>query len=513
MQSLGSVVASPEPSTDNSTATFARPWFVLGLAMAVGLAIDTLAFHQPPGLGLMLGMWIALGVAASVSSLLGEPRPAGTVPILLAGLLVAAFIGVRTSPVLLSLNLGATIALIAVLAQLHRAGSLTDWTITDYGRHPFLTGAEMALGSREFLSTDLRTSFGDQHRRRLRSVGVGLLLGTPLLVVFAGLFASADIVFSDYLDRFARSVLFGSIFWRLVLGALLGLAIVGLWRSVGRPGNTLEKTEKVDGVDFTTGITVLALLVALFLFFVVTQVVGHDPELARIRDYSSNAREGFFQLVTVAFLVLNILLLFDWLTLPADRRRSPAFDRLAIVLIVLTGVVMVSAMNRMRLYVTAFGYTELRFYSSVFMIWLAFVLVWFIATVLRNRHASFALGLLASGLVCIIGLNFVNPDALIVNLNWDRERRGDTFAEAYTADLSVDSLMALIAIRESDPTARWCAIERRLTWSRAQLDAYWEDHGILGESWAAHRAREALHELNLWPVAGVECTKPTAAMK
>ena len=515
MQHLDSSIGSPEPAIDTSepTAPFARPWFVLGLAMVIGLAIDTLALHQPPGLGLMLGMWIALAVAASVSSLLGEPRPAGAVPILLAGLVVAAFIGVRTSPVLLSLNLGATIAVIAVLAQLHRAGSITNWTITDYGSQPFVTGAEMAMGSRDFLSSDLPTSFGDQHRKRLRSVGVGLLLGTPLLIVFAGLFASADVVFSDYLDRFAQSILFGSIFWRLVLGAFLGLAIAGLWRSVRLPGYAREEAVKPYKVDFTTGITVLALLVALFLFFVLTQIVGHSPELERIHDYSSNAREGFFQLVTVAFLVLNLLLLFDWLTLPEDRRRSPAFDRLAIVLIVLTGVVMVSAMNRMRLYVTSFGFTELRFYSSVFMIWLAFVLAWFIATVLRNRHASFALGLVASGLVFIIGLNVANPDALIVNLNWDRELRGDTFAEAYTADLSVDSLMALIAIRESDPDARWCAIERRLTWSRAQLDAYWEEHGILAESWAAHRARQALHELNLWPIEGVECTKPTAATK
>lgn len=514
MQHLDSTTAPPDPPAESRPpgSTFRRPWLVAATALAIGLAIDTLALHQPPGFGLMVGMWIALGVAASVSWLLGEPRPTGLLPILGAGLVTATFIGIRTSPVLLSLNLGATIAVIAVLAQLHRAGSLATWTITRYGRQPFVTAGEMLVGSRRFLSDDLPNSFGPEHSRSLRSIGIGLVLGIPLLLVFGGLFASADIVFNDYLEQLAESILFGSMFWRLVLAVLIGLAIIGLWRSVRRPVPNPEAIEK-PSVDFTTGITVLALLIALFLFFVVTQVAGHSPQLDKIRDYSRNAREGFFQLVTVAFLVLNVVLLLDWLTLPEDRRRSPAFDRLAMVLVALTGLVMVSAMNRMRLYVSAFGYTELRFYSSVFMIWLAFVLIWFLRTVLRNRHAGFALGLVVSGLVFLIGLNFVNPDALIVKLNWNRELSGDTFAEAYTADLSVDSLVALVAIREADPDSRWCAIERRLTRARAELDMYWQDHGILADSWAARRARDALRDLNLWSTDGVVCTKPAAASR
>jgi hypothetical protein len=512
---LDTVVAPSEPPVDspNPPPAFSRPWLVAGLAVVIGLAIDTVALHQPPGFGLMVGMWIALGVASSVSRLLGEPRPTGLAPILLAGLLMASFIGIRTSPVLLSLNLGATIGVIAVLAQLHKVGGLANWTITSYWSHPFVTLDELAVGAQRFVAVDLPGSFGDDHRKGLRSVGLGVLLGTPLLLVFGGLFASADVVFSDYLRRLVEGVLFGKIFWRSLFATLVGLAIAGLWRSVRSPNPTPDGPPVRRRVDSTTGITVLGLLIALFLFFVLTQILGHSPRLERIADFSRNAREGFFQLVTVAFLVLNVLLLLDWLTLADDGRRSPAFDRLAIVLIGLTGVVMVSAMNRMKLYVTEFGYTELRFYSSVFMIWLAFVLVWFIATILRNRHARFALGLVVSGLVFIIGLNLANPDALIVNLNWDRELSGNTFPEAYTADLSVDSLPALVAIRESVPDARWCTIEQRLTRSREELDAYWNDHGILADSWAAHRARAALRDLDFWSLDGVECTKPIAATR
>ena len=59
---------------------------------------------------------------------------------------------------------------------------------------------------------------------------------------------------------------------------------------------------------------------------------------------------------------------------------------------VLTGVVMVSALGRMRLYVEANGLTELRLYTTVFMLWIGFILVWLARTVLHNQHARFALG-------------------------------------------------------------------------------------------------------------------------
>ncbi|MCP3973873.1 MAG: DUF4173 domain-containing protein [bacterium] len=498
----------PPPTEPPATSAFSRPWMVAGLAIIIGVTIDTAALHQPPGVGLMVGLWIALLVAASISTLLGEPRSSGLIPVLATGLVLAGFVGVRTSPVMLSLNIAATVVVISVLAQLHKAGGVSGWTITRYGRHPLTTAADMTSGAGRFVTTDLRDGFGEEHSTRIRSVALGLALGTPLLIVFGSLFASADSVFGDYLDQLVNGVIFGNVFWRAMFSLSLGLAIAGLWRTLRAPRAPIIAPLHRRRIDTTTGITVLALLVALFMFFVMTQVVGQRTDLVRNADFSENAREGFFQLVTVAFLVLNVLLLFDWLTRADDERRSPAFDRLAIVLIGLTGIVMVSALSRMRLYVDTFGLTELRFYTSVFMFWLAFVLIWFIRTVLRNRRASFAVGLLASGVVFIVGLNLVNPDSLIVDLNWDRYLDGEVFSDRYNSELSADSLLTLIAVRESEPADRWCFIEERLLRSRAALAESWGEHGVLAESWASWRARNALNALQLAERDGIECAVP-----
>jgi hypothetical protein len=102
--------------------------------------------------------------------------------------------------------------------------------------------------------------------------------------------------------------------------------------------------------------------------------------------YAEYARQGFFELVAVAALVLLLLLVAHELL----RRHtvSPGqqwlFRALAGGQIVLLYVIMASAGQRMRLYQEAFGLTELRLYATAFMLWLAAVFAWFTVTVLRG---------------------------------------------------------------------------------------------------------------------------------
>ncbi|NND04663.1 MAG: DUF4173 domain-containing protein [Acidimicrobiia bacterium] len=502
----------PPPSLPSShldrKPRFARPWAVVLVALAVGIVVDVLALHQPPGLGLSLGLMVGLVVTASISTVMGRPTPRSTWLILVFGLAVAAMVAVRTSPVLLSLNVGFSAALMGVLAQMHREPRLADWTVTRYLMQPFATLDGMAVGSGRLVSHDLRGSFHENQSDRLRSVWIGVLIATPLLIVFGSLFASADAVFSDRLDGLFRGILFGGVFWRLFFVLLITAATAGLWRTMRNPEAAEAVFERRQRMDLTTAITALAMLVALFAFFVATQVVGHNPELERIVDYSTNARRGFFQLVIVAFLVLNVLLYFDWMTYRDDGRRSTAFDRIAIVLIALTALVMLSALNRMRLYVDEFGLTELRFYSTAFMLWLAFVLVWFIGTVLKNRHSVFAVGLFASSLLFVLGLNAINPDAFIVQANWQRHLEGSSFSDRYNSELSLDSMPTLVAIRDASDDARWCFIESRLTEERERLATYRSQHGILGDSWAAQRGRELLGQIDVADANSQPCPDP-----
>jgi hypothetical protein len=194
---------------------------------------------------------------------------------------------------------------------------------------------------------------------------------------------------------------------------------------------------------------VLGLLDLMFLTFVVIQVrylfggAGRVEATAGL-TYSEYARHGFFELVTVTALALPLLLLAHWLLRTENRAHERLFKALAGVMIGLLFVIVASALQRMYLYQQEFGLTELRLYTTIFMLWISAVLVWFVLTVLRDRRERFAFGALLAGFAAIFAINAMNPDALIASTNLDRMEQGKRFDAYYLTTLSADAVPVLV---------------------------------------------------------------------
>jgi hypothetical protein len=231
----------------------------------------------------------------------------------------------------------------------------------------------------------------------------------------------------------------------------------------------------------------LGLLNALFFSFVFVQLRyffgGAGAVLGTAgMTYSEYARRGFFELVWVAALVLPILLAAHWLLRKENPSHERLFRALAGGLLVMLFVVMASAVGRMRLYQSEYGQTELRFYTTAFMGWLASVFVWFALTVLRGARERFACGALVSALAVLGTLNAVNPNALIVRANAEHARGAHAFDAAYATSLGADAAPALL---EAAPSLR---PEERAEVARRLLGRPWED-GADWRSWNLARAR------------------------
>lgn len=207
---------------------------------------------------------------------------------------------------------------------------------------------------------------------------------------------------------------------------------------------------------FTLGtvetIIILGLLDVLFLSFVVFQLpylfggmefVQATPDL-KLADF---ARRGFGELVTVAFLVLPMLLASHWLLRRDNAKNETIFRILAGVQIALLFVIMASAMQRLVLLTGELGYgwTTVRFYPMVFMIWLAVVFVWFGWTVLRGHRKNFAWGALWSAIAILGATNLMNPDDFIARKNIQLMRQGRDYDAYYNAgELSDDAVPAIM---------------------------------------------------------------------
>jgi hypothetical protein len=205
-------------------------------------------------------------------------------------------------------------------------------------------------------------------------------------------------------------------------------------------------------------------------------------------SYAEYARRGFFELVTVTALALPILLLTHWLLRAEGRSGRRVFRILAGTLIALLFVVMASALQRMYLYTHEYGLTELRLYATIFMAWLAVVLVWFLLTVLRGRRDRFAFGALLSGFAAVLLINAMNPDALIARVNLQRLEEGKRFDAYYLTTLSADAAPVLFdALPEL--AGKRVAPEADMTVEEAIVDRYREDEQGDWRTWNLSRSR------------------------
>ncbi len=168
----------------------------------------------------------------------------------------------------------------------------------------------------------------------------------------------------------------------------------------------------------------LGALNVLFAAFVGTQLTwffGGDAFLQTHTGLTAAAyaRRGFFEVVWVAVLLVPLLLGTRAVigTDPAIRHRH---TMISLPLIALLGAMMLSAALRMRLHVSYYGLTTDRFYSFVFMAWLAVVLVLIAVTVLRDRGQWLLAGTALSGFFTLVALNIASPDVIIAHVNLDR---------------------------------------------------------------------------------------------
>lgn len=99
------------------------------------------------------------------------------------------------------------------------------------------------------------------------------------------------------------------------------------------------------------------------------------------------------------------------------RRRPAHYVAAGIVLAALTGVVLVSAAYRLRLYQEAYGWTELRFYALAIIAWLGIGLVGATVTVLTDRSHRLPHVLGVSAVAVALVLSAVGPVRFVAEQN------------------------------------------------------------------------------------------------
>jgi len=472
---------------------------ILGAGAGLGIAGDALLRAVPWGLNAML---CTTGLVAAAAWLVRRHRVAvsSDAPWLAAAaLLVASNFVARDSATLQGFDtIGLVIVLAVAFLSIQGVG-LRGRQAWHYVRAGFDAAVSACFGVLPLVGRDVTWSELPRGGRlqQVRAAALGGALAFPLLVVFGGLFSSADAVFHDVVaDLFAIN--FGSVLGHIALFGIFMALTAGYLRGAllrAAPSRSLTEGDSRLSLGIIPVATALGLVDLLFLMFVVIQLrylFGGAELIANATGltYAEYARRGFFELVTASGLVLPLLAGADWVVRNESREHQRTFRQLAIVLLLLLAVVMTSALARMRLYVGAFGLSEVRVYATAFMLYLAGVFAWFAWTTLRAQRRRFAFGALVQGFAMLGVLHLVNPDALIVRTNLARPGSERPFDGWYAASLGADAVPLLVEALPRLDGREQCSVAAGLRRQLSKLE---------GDDWrtwnfARARARRLLRD-------------------
>ncbi len=424
---------------------------IIALGALTGFAVDRLALVDPPGLGLVL----TGALFACFLLLVRRPRRRESMLLGAAAASIGIWVTIRDADFLVTIDIVAAVLLAgaAISTEVYDT-RIWLWRSREHLGSWFDELLAMFHGPSKAFAVVLRGR--DQLRFEPAMPYLrGAVIALPVLIVFGLLLSGADAVFSDFLGGLVPDVelnwsdeTIGHVatvtFFGWIGAGMLTFAVQPSRAGSDRTGSIRESGDDAadsgaaeqmaasaaapadDGATrYVEVIVVLGSVCALLALFVGFQFAFLFRGEAQIDlpgvTYAEYARSGFFQLLWVSVLVVGLI----WLALgkigasPPGRARI-ALRAIATTMILLTAVILISALMRLGLYIDAYGLTRLRLSSRLFTYLVAAVLAILLVQVYWHRRHIFICGVAIAGFVFLFALNAINPDARIAEHNLAR---------------------------------------------------------------------------------------------
>ncbi len=433
--------------------------------LLLGWFFDFLFWKHAQGINFAIYVVLCLVGGFFVLGLNGIKASWRALLLLIPILYFAGMTFIRQEPLSMFLSFILTLGLMGLLAVSLLGGRWPWYSLPDYVAASFRLIGSMVARPLTFLSESRKPVAaegpGDEKTparsnwKHFWAIFRGVLIALPIVVVFAALLSSADLVFAQRLHDFTKlfrleklpEYIFRGVYILIGAYALAGVILHAAQKSQDEKLIGMEKPLVPQFLGFTEAAVVLGAVVVLFAIFVAIQFryfFGGGTNIG-VQGYtfSEYARRGFGELVAVAFFSLLLFLGLSAIVRRQDQVQRQAFSGLGIGMVALVGVMLVSAFQRLLLYEAAYGFSRLRMYTHIFMIWLGVLLATVVLLELLRRERFFPLAVLLASIGFAATLTLVNVDASIVRQNVKRATAGEGLDVAYLASLSTDALPGL----------------------------------------------------------------------
>ena len=456
-----------------------RPDILWLAVFVVAWCFDQLFWQKNPGISVPIFTSLLVG-AGLILSWLEKRSPARITWFLLIPLVFFAIMAsVRLEMMSRFLSVMMTLGLLILLALTFRSGAWPDYSFLDYIAGLFVLGAgavshplTFLLGNRKVSDPPIMTDPAGGtaagalpvpppsifQRAHIIPVFRGLLLALPILAVLTALLSSADPIFADQVKNIFRwfdlskltEYIFRGVYISLFAYLILGVYLHAYFHS--QEARLIGKNVPWMStfLGWTESTVIIGSIDLLFFIFVLIQFRYFFGGSTNVNTagytYAEYARRGFSELVSVAVISLLVFLGLNTITRRTTQAQSRLFSILGTILVGLVIVILVSAFQRLLLYEEAYGFSAVRTYTHVFIIWLGLLLLATVILEWLRRSRAFALAALIACIGFATTLNLMNVDGFIARQNVFRTIEGADLDVSYLEELSTDSIPTLAAL-------------------------------------------------------------------
>lgn len=451
---------------ETSKQEFRKILLIEAAALVLGLIFNY--FFYSKGLGISVPIFVIVMLLSGfyLASFLKIKIKKTALLLVVPLLIFSIMLAVHNGKILTIINLITCFYLLMMLVYFVTKPDLQNYSYLDYliitSCVPFFI-----LGSSSISITKYRKQIQQFKKPQAFSqILRGSLFALPILLMFIFLFSSADQVFAKYfwqlfdgisLPSFDLLLLIRIIVFTLVLTGIFKYSLRISKRASFNFAETYgagisTKSSHLESIELSIILGSINALFATFIFLQFKYLFGGtDNIINQGFTYASYAREGFFQLIA-AVLISFIVVRSIEKNLLEKLKAGNLFKCLSIVLIIQIIIVTISAFKRLEIYEDAYGYTELRFYSHIFTVFLAAVFFILAVKILFNKKEHYFLfAIFVSSLITLMILNSLNPQAFIARKNVDRFIASGKIDMHYLSTLSSDAIPEIVKAAELSP--------------------------------------------------------------
>lgn len=455
---------------------------LLLFALALGVAFEYL-FHDQL-LGVNYPVWIGAFMVGALAFFSDRISVAGQRIWFFFGgsFLFAVMVFVRESELLTTLNLLASLGLLALGIESLAGRQVRSYAVFEYASTIFLP---VKCFPHFFFGLQELTAFeGAEKYQALRRALKGSLIAFPIVGVLILLFSSADLVFRKYVtELISLDILITMADSFLRVGLVAGAAFAVYAYIAHHSGAKLVSPPSMAGkmrepsfgpIEMSIVLGSVSLVFFAFLLIQFAYFFGGEGAITNQGfAYAEYARQGFFELIAVSLIAFFLLLAAARQVVRDGTRHLPVFKWLAGILILETVFVMASSFQRLSLYELAYGFTTLRLYSHIFIVWIGTILLLLGYEIfVREDRAAFAFRGIISMACFLLAVNILNPDQFIARQNIERYAEMSEIDLGYLSTLSTDAFPETIRLLDD------AAIAKRA--SLASSEAQWHDEFRFG---------------------------------